>query len=51
MKTTNYFPVQQLCASYEVELAFFVHLSEIGLVEIITVEQTEYIHQEKLTDI
>jgi len=51
MKIKNYIPVQQLCTSYEVELSFFGHLHELGLIEVITVEKTKYVHQENLINL
>jgi hypothetical protein len=39
MKIENFIPLKKLVTHYKVELSFFSNLSELGLVEIQTVEQ------------
>jgi hypothetical protein len=39
MKIENFIPLKTLVTHYKVELSFFSNLSELGLVEIQTVEQ------------
>jgi hypothetical protein len=39
----NFIPLKTLVTHYKVELSFFSNLSELGLVEIQTVEQVIYI--------
>ncbi|WP_207917115.1 MULTISPECIES: chaperone modulator CbpM [Flavobacterium] len=51
MNTENFIPLHTLVSHYKVELAFFSHLSELGLVEIQTVEQVQYIHQDSIYEI
>ena len=51
MSTQNFIPLQQLCSHYRVELSFFTNLSEIGLIEIETIEQSPYLHPDKIIDI
>jgi hypothetical protein len=36
---------------YKVELSFFTHLKEIGLIEIQIIEQSPYIREDKMHDI
>jgi hypothetical protein len=50
MKIEN-FPLKTLVTHYKVELSFFSNLSELGLVEIQTVEQVQYIHQDSIYEI
>jgi hypothetical protein len=51
MKAENFIPLHQLCMHYNVEMSFFSILNEYGLIEIKTIEQSHYIHQDKLNDI
>ncbi len=51
MNTENLIPLNQLCTHYKVEMSFFSNLSEIGLIEIKTIEQSQYIHHDKINDI
>ena len=43
MNLENLIPIPQLCSHYELEMSFFVNLSEIGLLQITTVETMSYI--------
>ena len=51
MNTENFIPLNQLCTHYKVEMSFLSNLSEIGLIEITTIEQSQYIHHDKINDI
>lgn len=51
MRNENFIPLEHLCTHYKVEMIFFNKLSDIGLIEIVTVEKTLYIHEEKITDL
>jgi hypothetical protein len=50
MKIENFIPLKTF-THYKVELSFFSNLSELGLVEIQTVEQVQYIHQDSIYEI
>jgi hypothetical protein len=39
----NLIPIPLLCAHYEVEMSFFTNLNEMGLLEIKTIETSQYI--------
>jgi hypothetical protein len=43
MNLKNLIPLPELCLHYKMELSFFTNLSEMGLVEIKTVETISYI--------
>jgi len=43
MNQENLISIPELCSHYEIELSFFTNLSEMGLVEIKTVETISYI--------
>ena len=51
MKQKNYIPIPLLCSNYEVETSFFTELNEKGLIEITTIEQVLYLHQDEIYDI
>lgn len=51
MKTENLILLKTVCSNYQVELSFFTHLSEIGLIEIEIIEQSPYIREDKMNDI
>jgi phage terminase small subunit len=51
MKTENLILLKNLCSNYQVELSFFTHLSEIGLIEIEIIEQSPYIRENQIKDI
>ncbi len=50
-KEKEYIPVVQLCACYKVEIAFFIELQDIGLIEITTHEKQQCIPQERISDV
>ena len=43
MNTENLISIPELCSHFEIELSFFTNLSEMGLVEIKTIETISYI--------
>ncbi|MBD09731.1 MULTISPECIES: chaperone modulator CbpM [Winogradskyella] len=51
MKTTHYITVTDLCTHYKMEMSFFDGLKDYGLIEIISVEKTECIHQDYIADL
>ncbi|WP_016988402.1 chaperone modulator CbpM [Flavobacterium sp. ACAM 123] len=51
MNIENFIPLNTLVSHYKVELSFFSNLSELGLVEIQTMEQVHYIHQDSIYEI
>lgn len=51
MSKENFIPIHKLCELYQVEMSFFSSLNEIGLIQFITIEESNYIHQDKINDI
>lgn len=51
MNIENLIPVTTLSAHYQVEMPFFGHLSEMGLIEIQIIEETPYIHPDAIYEI
>jgi hypothetical protein len=44
-------PATELCANYNIGISFIRSLQESGLIEIATVEETEYIYVNQLKDL
>jgi len=51
MQAKDLISINTLCTSYQVEISFFDQLHEVGLIEITTIEQEAYLHQDHITDI
>ena len=51
MSTENFITLNTLSNHYKVELSFFNNLSEIGLIEILTIEEAQYVHQDSIYEI
>lgn len=51
MDTHNLILIDKLCTLYEVEFSFFKSLDNIGLIEITVIEESHFIHQDKLSDL
>lgn len=51
MNIENFIPLQTICTHYQVEISFVDELKDIGLIEIHTIEQTSYIHQDQIRNI
>ena len=51
MNMKNLIPIHELCTHYEVEISFFSNLSEMGLIEIKTIEASQYIDSDSVCEI
>lgn len=51
MNIENLIPLPALSTHYKVEIAFFNNLSEMGLLEIKTIEEAQYIHPDAIFEI
>ena len=51
MELKDFIPIVRLCEHYSVEISFFDELHEEGLISITTLEQTSYLHQDKISDV
>jgi len=47
----DFITLDKLCSLYKVKMSFFSDLNEIGLIEILTIERTPCIHQDKIIDL
>ncbi|HKJ48061.1 MAG TPA: chaperone modulator CbpM [Christiangramia sp.] len=50
MKNEELIPADEICVRYQVERQFVSSLYESGIIEIVTVQETEYIHCDHLAD-
>ncbi len=51
MKRENLIPITALCTHYRVEVSFFDNLEEIGLIDLESVEETQYIPSERVGEV
>lgn len=51
MSKEKLIPLNQLCTHYQVEMSFFSYLHEFGFVEILTIEESHFIHEYKINDV
>lgn len=51
MEQQHFISVTKLCDHYKVEVSFFNQLCEVGLVEIITIQQKPYLREEAISDV
>jgi hypothetical protein len=51
METEELIPILEFARHYSIEVSFIDSLREVGLIEIITVGDTQYIHEDRISDI
>lgn len=51
MKDSKLIAIPELCTHYQLERSFFDELTDYGLIEITTIEQHIYIHQDHISDL
>ncbi len=51
MTKENLISADDFCSSHNIEISFIDSLREEGLIEITTVEKTEYIHEDQLNEL
>ena len=51
MATTELILIQQICTYHEIEFSFIHDLNELGLIEIQSIEDEKYIHENQLKDV
>ncbi len=51
MDNDQLIPLELFCTYYNVEVSFISALTEFGLIEITTVEQTQFIYKETISDL
>jgi len=51
MNKGNMIPANEFCVYHNIEISFLNSLQEAGLIEITTIEETEYIPESQLTEL
>ena len=51
MNKGNMIPANEFCASHNIEITFINSLQEAGLIEITTIREIEYIHENQLNEL
>ena len=51
MRNEELIPADEICVRYKVERQFVSSLYESGIIEIVTIEETEYIHCDHLANL
>jgi hypothetical protein len=51
MRTDNLILLTTVSSHYQLELSFFTHLNDLGLIEIEVMEESPYIHQNQMHDL
>ena len=51
MNKGNMIPANEFCASHNIEITFINSLQEAGLIEVITINETEYIEDSQLNEL
>jgi len=51
MEGQDFISVMKLCNHYKVEVSFFDQLNEVGLVEIVTIQQKPYLREDAIRDV
>ena len=49
MSKENLISVQQLCEYYQVEISFFSELHDFGIIDMITIENSHFIYEDKVS--
>ncbi len=51
MKAQDLILAQTICSHYSIEVSFVDALSQMGLIQIEIIEQSQYIHQDQISDL
>ena len=51
MNNTHLISTQILCSHYDIEISFVDSLNKMGLIEIEIIEQNQFIHQDKISNL
>ena len=51
MKKEEFIEVGHLCTNHSIEISFIIELAEIDLIEINTIDQFQYIHQNEVANV
>lgn len=48
MSKENLIPIKQLCKHYQVEISLFSELHNLGIIEVLTIEDAHFIHEDRI---
>ena len=51
MQNLELIPIQTFCVHNNIDIAFVNSLQQSGLIEIVTIQQTSFIHEDRINDI
>lgn len=51
MNLESLIPLQQLCVHYNIEMSFLINLNDFDLIEIRTIEHSQYVHKDYVVHI
>ncbi|MEX2591042.1 MAG: chaperone modulator CbpM, partial [Chitinophagales bacterium] len=51
MEKNKLIPIEKICTHFEIEFSFFDQLNRMNLIEIRTIEQRHFIHQDYINDL
>ena len=51
MNTSHLIAIQTVCTHYKVEMSFFKKLNDMGLIEIVTIEESPFIYRDKMHEV
>lgn len=51
MKTNDFILIEQFCKHHEIEISFINSLQQFGLIEVIVIENNQYLSSEQLKDL
>ena len=51
MENKNLITLQQFCVVHDINDSFILSLNEIGLIEVVTIEEKKYLYSEQLRDL
>lgn len=51
MNTSHLISIETVCTHYKVEMSFFKKLNDMGLIDIVTIEESPFIYRDKMHEI
>jgi len=49
MNKEKLIPIEQLCVHYEIEMSLFQELHDFNIIEVLSIENSSFIHEDKIT--
>jgi len=51
MKEQHLIPSQTICTQYNIEISFVETLHHMGLIQVVIIEQSQFIHQDQISEL